>query len=65
MIRQHTSALAIKVRVPLFDGNNDSKQFTFMGWVVTGGASQLFSVIGNWLQLAALILVQNSANAII
>ena len=38
-IHQHTSALAIKVRAPLFDGHNDSKQFIFMGWVVLGGAS--------------------------
>ena len=65
MIHQHTNALAIKVRAPLFDGQNDSKQFTFMGWVVTGGTSQLFAVIGNWLQPVALILVLNSTNAII
>ena len=49
MIHQHTSALAIKVRAPLFDGQKDSKQFKFVDWVVTGGASQLFTIIGDWL----------------
>ena len=39
MIHQNTSALAIKIRAPLFDGYNNSKQFTFVGWVVSGGAS--------------------------
>ena len=65
MIHQHMSVLAIKVRVPLFDGHNNSKQFIYMCWVVTGVASQLFAVIGNWLQPMALFLVQNSANAIV
>ena len=65
MICQHTSALAIKLRVLLFDGHNNSNQFTFMGWIVIGGASQLFTVVGDWLQPVTLILVQNSTNAII
>ena len=65
IIRQHMSALAIKVRVPLFDGQNNSKHFMFMGWVVMGGASQFFAAIGDWLQPVTLILVQNPTNAII
>ena len=65
MICQHMSALAIKVRAPLFDSHNNSKQFTFMGWVVMGGASQFFALIGDWLQPVTLILVQNPTDAII
>ena len=42
MIHQYTNTLAIKVRAPLFDGHNDSKQLTFMGWVVTGGTQSAF-----------------------
>ena len=65
MIHQHMSALTIKVGALLFDGHNNSKQFTFMGWVVTGGAIFLFAVIDNLLQPMTLILVQNPTNAII
>ena len=42
MIHQHTSALANKVMVPVFNGHNDSKQFIFMDWVIMRGTSQLF-----------------------
>ena len=65
MIHQHTSAVAIKVRMLLLDGHNNSKQLMFMACIVMGGSSQLFAVIDDWLQPIALILVQHSTNAIV
>ena len=65
MIHQHISTLASKARALLFYGHSNSKQLTFMGWVVMGGASQLFAITSNWLQSMTPILAQNSTNAII
>ena len=65
MIGQHMSTLAIKVWMLLIDNHNNCKQLTFMSYIVGGGASQLFAVIGDWLQPVALILVQQTSNAII